>query len=128
MVTTSRKTKRGTPCLAARRTDDLSKVVSRQRLDAGGTRLHPVGVQQWISILTTWLTSELDEAQPIEQAGFRSGFSTIYHIHTVNQLMGKCLEFNRPLVMAFVDYEKAFDSIKHWAVFHAPYRCHIDSR
>ncbi|XP_026319423.1 uncharacterized protein LOC113229944 [Hyposmocoma kahamanoa] len=30
--------------------------------------------------------------------------------------------------MAFVDYEKAFDSIKHWAVFHALHRCHIDSR
>ncbi|XP_026314709.1 uncharacterized protein LOC113226338 [Hyposmocoma kahamanoa] len=79
-------------------------------------------------ILTIWLTSELDEAQPIEQAGFRSGFSTIDHINTVNQVMGKCLEFNRPLVMAFVDYEKAFDSIKHWAVFHALHRCHINSR
>ncbi|XP_026314763.1 uncharacterized protein LOC113226370 [Hyposmocoma kahamanoa] len=30
--------------------------------------------------------------------------------------------------MAFVDYEKAFDSIKHWALFHALHRCHIDSR
>ncbi|XP_026329036.1 uncharacterized protein LOC113237010, partial [Hyposmocoma kahamanoa] len=79
-------------------------------------------------ILTIWLSSELDEAQPIEQAGFRSGFSTIDYIHTVNQLMENCLEFNQSLVMAFVDYDKAFDSIEHWAVFHALHRCHIDSR
>lgn len=30
--------------------------------------------------------------------------------------------------MGFVDHEKAFDSVEHWAVFHALHRCNIDSR
>lgn len=29
--------------------------------------------------------------------------------------------------MAFVDYERAFDTDEHWAVFYALHRCHIDS-
>ena len=70
-------------------------------------------------ILTNRLTDTLDENQPREQAGFRSGYSTIDHLHTINQLIEKTLEFNRPLCLAFVDYEKAFDSIEHNAVFNS---------
>ena len=61
-------------------------------------------------ILTNRLTDTLDENQPREQAGFRSGYSTIDHLHTINQLIEKTLEYNKPLCLAFVDYEKAFDS------------------
>ncbi|XP_026319268.1 uncharacterized protein LOC113229803 [Hyposmocoma kahamanoa] len=55
-------------------------------------------------------------------AGFRSGFSTTDHIQTVKQLMEKYHEYNGPIVMTFVDYEQAFDSVEHFAVFHALYR------
>ena len=61
-------------------------------------------------ILTLRLTRVLVENQSIEQAGFRSGYSTIDHLHTVNQLKEKCAEYQKPLCPAFVDYEKAFDS------------------
>ncbi|KAK6751297.1 hypothetical protein RB195_002965 [Necator americanus] len=44
----------------------------------------------------------LDEGQPCEQAGFRKGFSTIDHIHTVSKLI-----------------EKAFDSVETEAVMEA---------
>ncbi|XP_026316027.1 uncharacterized protein LOC113227349 [Hyposmocoma kahamanoa] len=60
-------------------------------------------------------------------AGFRSGFFTIDHIHTVKQLIEKCHEYNRPLAVTFIDYEKVFDSIEHWAVFHALYHYDLDS-
>lgn len=30
--------------------------------------------------------------------------------------------------MAFVDYEKAFDSVEHWARFNSLHRCSIDIR
>ena len=63
-------------------------------------------------IMTKRLEKQLDENQPIEQAGFRSGYSTIDHIHTLNQLREKCSEYQKPLCLAFVDYEKAFDSIE----------------
>ena len=67
-------------------------------------------------ILTKRLERLLDENQPVEQAGFRSGYSTIDHIHAINQLREKCKEYKKPLCTAFVDYEKAFDSIETTAV------------
>ena len=61
----------------------------------------------------------LDENQPREQAGFRKGYSTVDHLQTINQLIEKCKEFNRPLCIGYIDYEKAFDSIEHKAIFKA---------
>ena len=54
-----------------------------------------------------------------EQAGFRSGYSTIDHIHTLKQLMEKCREYQIPLCIGFVDYKKAFDSIETAAILNA---------
>ncbi|XP_023931700.1 uncharacterized protein LOC106162426 [Lingula anatina] len=66
----------------------------------------------YTKILTERLTRQLDEAQPKEQAGFRGQYTTTDHMHTVNQLKEKCLEYNIPLCVAFVDYEKAFNSVE----------------
>ena len=60
-------------------------------------------------IITTRLEKKLDENHPREQAEFRSK----YHIHAINQLKDKCREYNIPLCVAFVDYEKAFDSVQY---------------
>ena len=65
---------------------------------------------------TTRLEKKLDETQPREQAGFRSKYSTTDHIHAINQLKEKCREYNIPLCVAFVDYEKAFDSVQTQAI------------
>ena len=67
-------------------------------------------------IITTRLEKKLDENQPKEQAGFRSKYSTTDHIHAINQLKEKCREYNIPLCVAFVDYEKAFDSVQTQAI------------
>lgn len=48
--------------------------------------------------------------------------------YTVKQLKEKCQEYNRPLVMAFVDYEKVFDNVERWVVFHSLHHCHIYCR
>ena len=61
--------------------------------------------------ITTRLEKKRDENQPREQAGFRSKYSTTDHIHAINQL-----EYNIPLCVAFVDYEKAFDSVQTQAI------------
>ena len=58
-------------------------------------------------ILSNRLETFLNSNQPREQAGFRSGYSTMDHIHTINQLKEKCIEYNQPLCMVFIDYEKA---------------------
>uniref|UniRef100_A0A914VSR4 Reverse transcriptase domain-containing protein n=1 Tax=Plectus sambesii TaxID=2011161 RepID=A0A914VSR4_9BILA len=70
-------------------------------------------------IILNHLTRELDEQQPQEQAGFRAGYGTMDQIHIINQLLERCHEYKTPLVLTFVDYEKAFDSIKINAVLQA---------
>ena len=66
--------------------------------------------------ITTRLEKKLDENQPREQTGFRSKYSTTDHIHAINQLKEKCREYNIPLCVAFVDNEKAFDSVQTQAI------------
>ena len=61
----------------------------------------------------------LEENQPRKQVGFRKGCSTVDHFQTINQLMEKCNEFNRPLCIGYINYEKAFDSIEDEAIFKA---------
>ena len=71
------------------------------------------------SVITKRITSVLDESQPCEQAGFRTGFSTIDHLQTLNQLIEKTQEFNRNLYLVFIDFAKAFDSVEQLSVLKA---------
>jgi hypothetical protein len=70
-------------------------------------------------VLTNRLESILDSAQPVEQAGFRRGFSTADHIQTLNELLNKCREFHLPIYMLFIDFKMAFDSVEYNALFEA---------
>ncbi|KAJ8727495.1 hypothetical protein PYW07_001614 [Mythimna separata] len=78
------------------------------------------------TILQSQLSKDIDTYQPVEQAGFRSGFSTMDHIQVLQQVMEKYKEFNRPLYIAFIDYTKAFDTISHDAIWEALNKCHIN--
>ncbi|CAG5038820.1 unnamed protein product [Parnassius apollo] len=79
-----------------------------------------------MTILQSRLSPEIDKYQPIEQAGFRSGFSTTDHIQVLQQVMEKYKEFNRPLYIAFIDYAKAFDKISQNAIWEAMKKYHIN--
>ncbi|KAK6760371.1 hypothetical protein RB195_021734 [Necator americanus] len=70
-------------------------------------------------IILPRISKTLDEAQPQEQAGFRQRFSCLDHIQTVSRVIEDCLEYRLPLVVAFVDYEKAFDSVETNAILSA---------
>ena len=73
--------------------------------------LAPIGREQ--------IRQTLDFHQPREQARFRAGFSMIDHLHVINQFQEKAHENNIPLCFAFVNYERAFDSIEFEPIFHA---------
>ena len=73
----------------------------------------------FMKIIKNRISRALDENQPPEQAAYRRGFSTTDHLHATGQILEKTNEYQQPLFMAFVDYEKAFDSIKHASVFEA---------
>ena len=55
----------------------------------------------------------LNAQQPREQAGFRKSFSTMDHLHTINQIIEKAREYQLKIHFAFIDYTKAFDSLSH---------------
>ena len=61
----------------------------------------------------------LDENQPREQAGFRKKYSIVDHLQALNQVIEKSEEYQLPLVIGFIDYEKAFYSIEHFSIFEA---------
>uniref|UniRef100_W6NGJ1 RNA-directed DNA polymerase (Reverse transcriptase) domain containing protein n=1 Tax=Haemonchus contortus TaxID=6289 RepID=W6NGJ1_HAECO len=61
----------------------------------------------------------LEEGQPCEQAGFRRGFSTIDHIHTLTRLTEVSREYKMPLCLTFIDLKKAFDTVEAEAVIEA---------
>ena len=70
-------------------------------------------------ILQRRVKCTLEWNQPKEQAGFRKGYSTIDHLHSVNQVIEKYGEYNKTLYLLMIDYEKAFDSISHTAMLSA---------
>ncbi|KAE9414444.1 hypothetical protein Angca_004433, partial [Angiostrongylus cantonensis] len=69
-------------------------------------------------VILSRIDRTLDEGQPCEQAGFRKGFSTMDHIHTLTRLIEVLREYKRPLFI-FIDLQKAFDSIEIEAVMEA---------
>lgn len=70
-----------------------------------------------MTIITKRLTANLDLYQPREQADFRAGYGVRDHLHTIKILIEKYVEYNKALVLSFNDYEKAFDTIDHNAIF-----------
>ena len=62
-------------------------------------------------IILQRLTKAVDERLRQEQAGFRKGRSCIDHIFTLRQILEQTHEWNSQLYIAFIDFEKAFDSL-----------------
>ena len=57
--------------------------------------------------------------QPKEQ-GFRKSYSTTDHLQALNKIAEKSNEYNLPLCVGFIDYEKkTFDTVEHFAIFEA---------
>nr|CDJ94185.1 RNA-directed DNA polymerase (reverse transcriptase) domain containing protein [Haemonchus contortus] len=70
-------------------------------------------------IILNRIVRALGMAVSREQARFRSGYSTLYHLYVVRQLTEKCGEYRISLCLAFVDYRKAFDSVETNAMLNA---------
>ena len=55
--------------------------------------------------------------QSVDQAAYRKGFSTEDHLLTVTMLIEKSYEYNFPVWLGMVDFEKAFDTVDHAALW-----------
>lgn len=83
----------------------------------------------YIKLFTKVITRRFDnKLQPPEQAGFRSGYRTNDNLQVIKTLIEKSVEYHKPLVLVFLDYEKAFDSIEHNEIFKALADCRVDHR
>ncbi|KAE9416903.1 hypothetical protein Angca_009074, partial [Angiostrongylus cantonensis] len=78
-----------------------------------------VSYKLFTKIFFSRISRTLDEAHPVEQAGFRKGFCCMNHIQTVSKVIEVCREYHLLLLLAFVDYEKAFDSVETNAILSA---------
>ena len=81
--------------------------------------LLPIIYKTFMRIIGERLKTTLSSAQPREQAGFRKGFSTMDHIHTLQEIISKTNEYEMPLVLCFVDYAQAFDSVSTSSILQA---------
>ncbi|PZC84096.1 hypothetical protein B5X24_HaOG205818 [Helicoverpa armigera] len=64
-----------------------------------------------LRIISDRLSSYLDRQIPAEQSGFVAGRGTREQILNIRQIIEKCYEFNKPVVLCFIDYSKAFDCV-----------------
>eukprot|EP00973_Karenia_brevis_P058488 8145814-Karenia_brevis.AAC.1 len=79
----------------------------------------PILYKLFARVLCGRIGAILDASQPVEQAGFRTGFGCEDHIFTMSQLVHRHGEFRTPLWAAAIDFEKAFDSVEHESIWRA---------
>ena len=102
--------------------DASSVIIIHKKATADITNYRPISLlpityKVFYQVILRRMLRTLDQHQPREQAGFRSGVSTIDHIQVISQLQENADEYKIPLCFAFVDYEKAFDSIEFNPLF-----------
>ncbi|XGW05885.1 hypothetical protein V3C99_016334 [Haemonchus contortus] len=82
------------------------------RDDLRSYRLVKCALQLFTKITLTRISQTLDKTQPLKQAVLRKRFSCLDHIQVVAMVIEVHREIRMPLVLTFVDYEKAFDSVE----------------
>ena len=73
------------------------------------------------SIILQRMTAALDTGLRREQHGFRAGRSCVDLINTVRIIIEQSAEYQSPLWLLFIDFEKAFDSVNReniWAILY----------
>ena len=78
-----------------------------------GISLSDISSKIYSTIINNRLQEWVEENDIIGefQAGFRRNYSTIDHMYTLMAFIQKQFSLNRKLYVAFIDFEKAFDSI-----------------
>jgi len=72
--------------------------------------------KMFTKVILNRIEGDLYFNQGREHARFRPGFSTMDHIQTMNEVMERTNEYELPLCLGFIDFEKAFDSVSLSAV------------
>jgi len=82
-----------------------------------------------LKIILNRIKQKTEDELPDEQAGFRPGRGTRDQITNLRIIMAKLREHQQPLYMCFIDFQKAFDSVRHeklwWAMLDMGYPAHL---
>ena len=70
-----------------------------------------------LTVLLNRLKSQLDPYLSEEQAGFRKDRSTVHQILTLRLLAEKAKRQGKKIYNCFIDFQKAFDTIKHEVIW-----------
>jgi hypothetical protein len=70
-----------------------------------------------LNILLTRLTPYADEIMGDHQCGFRHNRSTTDQIFYIQQILEKKLEFNGTVHQLFIDFKKAYDSVRREVLY-----------
>ena len=73
----------------------------------------------FMTIIGNRITDDLYSCLPDSQAAYQPDRGTIEQIFALNQVIEKSIEFNKPLIVIFIDFTKEFDRIKldkHWSI------------
>src|SRR5215469_6566354 len=68
-------------------------------------------------VLLNRMQNAVDAVLREEQAGFRRGRSCCDQIFTLRQIIEKATSLHRPLLINFIDFTKAFDSVHRPSVW-----------
>ena len=66
----------------------------------------------FITLIANRVKNDLYDSFPASQAAYQPGRNTIEQVIALEQIIEKSIEFNNPVYIAFIDFTKAFDSIK----------------
>ena len=75
-----------------------------------------VGSKLLSNMILFRLRDVVDQVLREEQCGFRKGRGCVDQIFTLRLIIEKCLSCQTPLVLSFINYEQAFDSLDRRAL------------
>ena len=73
----------------------------------------PILYRLFSRMLCMRLRSKIIGEQSVDQAAYRAGYSTEDHLLCTTLLLERHNEWNLPLWLGLVDFEKAFDTVEH---------------
>ena len=79
----------------------------------------PILHRLFSKVLLNRIHTKLESAQSRDQAGFRATYGCVDHIFALTSIVERATEFGIPLWIAAIDFQKAFDSVSHAAVWEA---------
>lgn len=82
----------------------------------------------FLRIIHNRIFRKLEEEISDTQMGFRKGLGTREALFGMNVLLQRCLDMNQDVYACFIDFEKAFDRVRHEQLIQILKNKNLDSR